>query len=59
MLGKHTLKAGEKTELKAVFKSPVIPSHKKLVITTQVFNGKVNPLTENFLQLLVEHNRGQ
>ncbi len=50
-----TLKSSK--ELKAVFKSPVIPSHKKLVITTQVFNGKVNPLTENFLQLLVEHNR--
>ena len=50
-----TLKSSK--ELKAVFKSPVIPSHKKAVITTQIFNGKVNQLTENFLQLLVQHNR--
>ena len=50
-----TLKSSK--ELKAVFKSPVIPSHKKLTIAAQIFNGKINTLTENFLQLLVNHSR--
>lgn len=50
-----TLKSSK--ELKAVFKSPIIKSHKKLTIASLVFNGKVNALTDNFLKLLVEHNR--
>lgn len=44
-------------ELKAVFKSPIIKSNKKLAITSQIFNGKVKPVTENFIRLLVEQNR--
>lgn len=50
-----TLKSSK--DLKAVFKSPVIPSHKKLSISTQVFSGKISVLTEKFLQLLVEQSR--
>lgn len=50
-----TLKSSK--ELKAVFKSPIIQSHKKLTITAQIFSGKVNAITEKFLQLLVEHGR--
>lgn len=50
-----TLKSSR--ELKAVFKSPIIKSNKKLTIAAQVFHGKINALTENFLQLLVKHGR--
>jgi F-type H+-transporting ATPase subunit delta len=50
-----TLKASR--DLKAMFKSPVIQTHKKLVITSQVFGGKINAVTEQFLQMLISQSR--
>src|SRR6187402_665295 len=50
-----TLKSSR--ELKAVFKSPVIKSFKKQEIVSQIFNDKVNSLTQRFLQLLVKDGR--
>jgi F-type H+-transporting ATPase subunit delta len=50
-----TLKSSR--ELLTVFKSPVIQSHKKLAIVQEIFGGKVKPVTQNFLQMLVEHGR--
>lgn len=50
-----TLKASR--ELKAVFKSPVIKSYKKEAITKEIFGGKVNATTENFLQLVIQQSR--
>ena len=50
-----TLKSNR--ELKAVFKSPVIKSHKKLAIVSQIFDAKVNPLTQKFLQLIIQEGR--
>lgn len=51
----NTLKASR--ELRAVFKSPVIQSHKKLAITNQLYGGKINKLTEDFLNLIIEQDR--
>ncbi len=50
-----TLKSSR--ELKAVFKSPVVPGHKKSEITKQIFSGKLKPVTEKFLQLLIAQSR--
>jgi len=44
-------------ELKSVFKSPIIKSHKKLTIANQIFEGKVSALTQRFLQLIIQENR--
>lgn len=50
-----TLKSSK--ELKAMFKSPVIPATKKLAITEQIFNSKIKSDTERFLKLLVQQGR--
>jgi F-type H+-transporting ATPase subunit delta len=50
-----TLKSNK--ELKSVFKSPIIKSHKKLSIANQIFEGKVSTLTQKFLQLIIQENR--
>jgi F-type H+-transporting ATPase subunit delta len=50
-----TLKSSR--ELKAVFKNPVIKSHKKQIIVSQIFDGKINALTQKFLQLIVKEGR--
>ena len=50
-----TLKANK--ELKAVFKSPIIKSYKKLEITKQIFGGKIDATTEKFLQLVIQQSR--
>jgi F-type H+-transporting ATPase subunit delta len=50
-----TLKSSR--ELKAVFKSPVIKNHKKQTIISQIFDGKVNTLTQKFLQLIIQESR--
>ena len=50
-----TLKANK--ELKAVFKSPIIKSYKKLEITKQIFGGKIDTTTEKFLQLVIQQSR--
>jgi F-type H+-transporting ATPase subunit delta len=52
---KATLKASR--ELRAVFKSPVIQKHKKLVIAEQVFGNKIQKLTSDFIHLLINQNR--
>lgn len=44
-------------ELKAVYNSPIIKSYKKAAITKQVFGGKVNVLTEKFLEIIIQQNR--
>ena len=44
-------------ELKAVFKSPVIKSPKKQAIVGQIFDGKINALTQRFLQLIIQDGR--
>lgn len=52
---KSTLKSSK--DLLTVFKSPVIQGHKKLAIVKEIFSGKVKPITQNFLQMLVEQGR--
>lgn len=44
-------------DLRAVFNSPVIKSYKKEAITKQIFSGKINPITENFLQVVIQQGR--
>lgn len=50
-----TLKSSR--ELKSVFKSPVIKNYKKQAIVSEIFNTKINSLTQRFLQLLIHENR--
>jgi F-type H+-transporting ATPase subunit delta len=46
-------------ELRAVFKNPIIPSHKKEQIAGELFNGKISPLSTSFIRLLIfEHREG-
>jgi F-type H+-transporting ATPase subunit delta len=46
-------------ELRAVFKSPIIKSDKKERIAEQLFQGKIQPLTSNFISMLIlEHREG-
>ncbi|MDB5226986.1 MAG: F0F2-type synthase subunit delta [Bacteroidota bacterium] len=52
---KRTLK--ESRELRAVFKSPVIKEHKKLIIASQIFSDKISSVTEQFLNLLINQSR--
>ena len=44
-------------ELTSVFKNPIIKSFKKEAITKEIFGGKINAATENFLQMVIQQNR--
>lgn len=44
-------------ELKLMFKSPIIPSDKKLAIVKALFEGKVNELLYRFLTLMIKKGR--
>lgn len=44
-------------ELKALFKSPIIASDKKLAIAKQVFEGKTTEIVYNFIVLLIKKGR--
>lgn len=51
----NTLKSSK--DLRVLFESPVVKSFKKSAIVNQIFSGKVNPLTEKFLQIVVQQGR--
>ncbi len=40
-----------------LLESPVIPSSKKKELITKIFNTEINPLTLNFLLLILQNNR--
>ena len=44
-------------ELRAVFKNPIIYSSKKEQIADQLFKGKINSLTVDFIRLLLHERR--
>ncbi|MBK6273807.1 MAG: ATP synthase F1 subunit delta [Saprospirales bacterium] len=44
-------------DLKAMYKSPIIRAAKKQTITTEIFGSKVSTLTNQFLELLINHGR--
>lgn len=44
-------------DLRMLLSSPLIKSDKKASILNTIFSGKVNELTLNFIQLVVEHHR--
>ena len=44
-------------ELSLVFKNPIIKGFKKEAITKEIFGGKINVATENFLELVIRQNR--
>lgn len=44
-------------ELKSMFKSPIIQASKKQAITAQIFKDKINPISSNFLMLLLQNKR--
>jgi len=44
-------------ELVAFFKSPVIKPDSKLAVLKQVFNGKLNKLTDSYIQLITAKKR--
>lgn len=44
-------------ELMALFRSPIINSGKKLAIANQVYKGKINEATYNFLLLMIHKKR--
>jgi F-type H+-transporting ATPase subunit delta len=44
-------------ELRLLFKSPVIPTDKKLAITKQLFEGKTSELIYSFVVLLIKKGR--
>ena len=44
-------------ELKSLFKSPVIPTDKKLAITKQLFEGKTSDMLYQFMILMIKKGR--
>lgn len=44
-------------ELELVFKSPVIKSDKKQKIFNEIFSGKIDKLTENFIEIMTRKGR--
>jgi F-type H+-transporting ATPase subunit delta len=44
-------------ELQLLLKSPVVKADKKQTIMSMVFKGKLNPITEQFVQLIIRHRR--
>lgn len=44
-------------DLKLMFKSPIIPADKKLNITKQLFEGKVDPTLYQFMVLVIKKGR--
>lgn len=55
VLIKDSLRANR--ELKLVLKSPIIKQDKKSVILSKVFDGKLGPLTQSFIEILVLKKR--
>lgn len=47
----------ESRELRLLVASPIINSGKKAVILKELFDGKVHPLTMNYLMIMVRKNR--
>lgn len=47
----------ESKELKSLFKSPVIPTDKKLAIVKQLFEGKTSDILYQFMVLLIKKGR--
>lgn len=45
------------SELRSLFRSPIIPTDKKLAITQKIFDGKLSPLVYQFVLLLVKKGR--
>lgn len=45
-------------QLAAMFKSPVIHNFKKDTVITEIFTGKVNETTLEFMRLIISKNRG-
>ncbi len=45
-------------ELKSFIKSPIVNEHSKINVFDEVFGGKVNDITLNFIKFLVTKSRG-
>jgi F-type H+-transporting ATPase subunit delta len=48
---------GENPQLEAILKNPIVPLDKKAGILTDLFIGKVHPITASFLNLMVSKGR--
>jgi len=56
MVGINALTTSSK-DLRALLKSPVVTSDKKLAVLSKLFDGKVSELTYKFLELLIKKGR--
>jgi F-type H+-transporting ATPase subunit delta len=45
-------------ELKSFIKSPVVNEHSKINAFDEIFNGKINEITLNFIKFLIKKGRG-
>ena len=52
-------KALKNRDLMRMFKSPVIPNHKKLKVINAVFGKTLDDLTMRFIKLVVQKERGE
>ncbi len=52
-------KAANQQDFKLVLKSPIINTDKKQAIVKQIFNGKFDPLTMTFLEVILRKGREQ
>lgn len=46
-------------DFNALLKNPIINASKKIAVTDKVFAGKVEKISDNFINLIIKHNREQ
>ena len=48
---------GESRDLDLLLKSPIVKSHKKIEILGEIFKGKLNELSQNFINIIISNKR--
>ncbi len=49
----------ESKDFNVLLKNPIINASKKIAVTDKIFSGKVEKISDNFINLIIKHNREQ